>query len=165
MSEPDATSAGTLHVAADEGKALWVVDELMTFKAVGEDTGGAYALTDSLVVPQGGPPPHLQHREDKAFWVLQGELEFLIDGGTIRARAGSFIHVPKGALHTFKNVGSTPARFLTLLVPAGLERYFEEVGKPGTDFSSPSPIEQEDIDRLLAAAPKYGVEIKPPPES
>jgi quercetin dioxygenase-like cupin family protein len=162
VSEPDATSAGTLHVAADEGKALWVVDELMTFKAVGEDTGGAYALTDSLVPPQGGPPPHIQHREDKAFWVLQGELEFLIDGGTIRARGLSSTFLK--ALHTFKNVGSTPARFLTLLVSAGLERYFEEVGKPGTDFSSPPPIEQEDIDRLLAAAPKYGVEIKPPPE-
>jgi hypothetical protein len=87
----------------------------------------------------------------------------LIDGGTIRMSAESFIHVPKGALHTFKNVGSTPARFLTLLVPAGLENYFEEVGKPGTAFSSPL-VEQEDIDRLLAAAPKYGVEIKPPPE-
>src|ERR687894_42410 len=161
MSEAGATSGGTLHVAADEGKTLWVVDELMTFKAVGEDTGGAYALTDSLMVPQGGPPPHIQHREDEAFWVLQGELEFLIDGGTIRARAGSFIHVPKGALHTFKNVGSTPpARFLTLLIPAGLEKYFEEVGKPGTDFSSPPLVEQEDIDRLLAAALKYGVGIK-----
>ncbi len=164
MSEPGATSAVTVHVAADEGKTLWVVDELMTFKAVGENTGGAYTLTDSLVPPQGGPPPHIQHREDEAFWVLQGELEFLIDGGTIRASAGSFIHVPKGTLHTFKNVGSTPARFLTLLIPAGLEKYFEEVGKLGTDFSSPPLVEQEDIDRLLAAAPKYGVEIKPPPE-
>ena len=53
---------------------------------------------------------------------------------------------------------------MTLLVPAGLENYFEEVGKPGTDFSSPPLVEQEDIDRLLAAAPKYGVEIKPPLE-
>ena len=35
MSEPGATSGGTLHVAADEGKTLWVADELMTFKAVG----------------------------------------------------------------------------------------------------------------------------------
>jgi hypothetical protein len=46
-----------LHVAPEEGKTLWVADEMMTFKAVGEDTGGAYALTDSLVPPQGGPPP------------------------------------------------------------------------------------------------------------
>jgi hypothetical protein len=52
MSEPGATSGGTLHVAADEGKTLWVADELMTFKASGEDTGGAYALTDSVVPPR-----------------------------------------------------------------------------------------------------------------
>ena len=38
-----------LHVNDGEGKMLWVVDELMTFKASGEDTGGAYALTDSVV--------------------------------------------------------------------------------------------------------------------
>jgi hypothetical protein len=49
------------------------------------------------------------------------------------------------------------------MVPAGLEKFFEEVGKPGTDLSSPPPFEEVDIDRLLAAAPKYGVEIPPPP--
>jgi hypothetical protein len=50
------------------------------------------------------------------------------------------------------------------MVPAGLEKFFEEVGKPGTDASSPSPFGEEDVERLLAAAPKYGVEIPPPPE-
>ena len=50
------------------------------------------------------------------------------------------------------------------MVPAGLEKFFEKVGKPGTDLSSPPPLEEEDIDKLLAVAPKYGVEIPPPPE-
>jgi hypothetical protein len=49
------------------------------------------------------------------------------------------------------------------MVPAGLEGFFEEVGKPGSDVSSPPPFEGEDIERLLAVAPKYGVEILPPP--
>jgi hypothetical protein len=40
-----------LHVTEGEGKMLWVADELMTFKASGEDTGGAYSLTDSAVPP------------------------------------------------------------------------------------------------------------------
>src|SRR5687768_16970647 len=61
-----------LYVTEGEGKMLWVVDELMTFKASGEDTGGAYALTDSVVPPGGGPPPHIHHWEDEAFWVLEG---------------------------------------------------------------------------------------------
>ena len=74
-----------LCVTEGEGKMLWVVDELMTFKASGEDTGGAYALTDSMVPPGGGPPPHIHHCEDEAFWVLVGELEVLV-GETIRIR-------------------------------------------------------------------------------
>ncbi len=61
---------GASLVLPGEGKKLWVADELMTFKASGEDTGGAYSLTDSMVPPQGGPPPHIHHREDEAFWVL-----------------------------------------------------------------------------------------------
>ena len=58
---------GAAHVPAGEGKKLWVADELMTFVVSGEDTGGAYSLTDSVVPPHGGPPPHIHHREDEAF--------------------------------------------------------------------------------------------------
>ncbi len=96
--------------------------------------------------------------------MLEGELEVLVGENKFKSGAGSFVHLPKGVLHSYQNVGTGPARFLTLMVPAGLEKFFEEVGKPGTDLSSPPPFEEEDIDKLLAAAPKYGVEIPPPPE-
>ena len=136
----------------------------MTFKASGEDTGGAYSLTDSMVPPQGDPPPHIHHREDEAFRVLEGELEVLVGENKFKAGAGSFVHLPKGVLQSYQNVGTGPARLLTLMVPAGLERFVEEVGKPGTELSSPRPFEEGDIDKLLALAPEYGVEIPPPPE-
>lgn len=151
------------HVPPGKGKTLWVTDELMTFKATGEDTGGKYALTDSMVPPGGGPPPHIQHREDEGVWVLEGELKFLIGEATFRAGVGSFVHVPKGTLHTYENAGTGPARFLTLMVPAGLEKFFEEVGKPGTNLSSPPPLDDAEIEKLLATAPKYGIEIPLPP--
>lgn len=154
---------GATLVPPDEGKKLWVADEMMTFKASGEDTGGAYSLTDSTVPPQGGPPPHIHHREDEAFWVLEGRLEVLVGEYRFEAGVGSFVHLPRGVLHSYQNVGTGPARFLTLMVPAGLEKFFEEVGKPGSDPSSPPPFGEEDIERLLAVAPKYGVEIPPPP--
>ena len=141
-----------------------MTDELTTFKASGEDTGGAYSLTDSMVPPQGDPPPHIHHREDEAFRVLEGELEVLVGENKFKAGAGSFVHLPKGVLHSYQNVGTGPARLLTLMVPAGLERFVEEVGKPGTELSSPRPFEEGDIDKLLALAPEYGVEIPPPPE-
>jgi preprotein translocase subunit Sec61beta len=52
-----------------------------------------------------------------------------------------------------------PARFLTLMVPAGVEKFFEEVGKPVIDPSSPPSFEEEDLDEFLAIAPRYSVEI------
>ena len=155
---------GAAHVLPDEGTRLWVVDELVTSKATGRDTNGAYALTDSVVPPGGGPPPHVHHREDEAFWVLEGELEVMVGETTFRAGTGSFVRLPKDIPHAYENVGTGPARFLTLMVPAGLEKFFEEVGRPGSDVSSPPPFEEEDIEERLAVAPKYGVEILPPPE-
>ena len=82
---------------------LWVVDELMTFKASAEHTGGAYSLTDSVVHSGGGPPPHVHHREHEAFWVLEGELEVQVGENTFRANAGSFLHLPKGIPHAYEN--------------------------------------------------------------
>jgi len=158
----DENQRQAVHIAVGEGKMLWVADELMTFKVSSEDTGGMYALTDSVVPPQGEAPLHVYHREDEAFWVLEGELEILVGEDTFRASAGSFVRLPKGVRHTYKNVGMRPARVLALIVPAGLEKFFEEVGKPATDPSSPPPFEEEDIERLLAVAPRYGAKILSP---
>ena len=106
----EANERGATLVPPGEGKKLWVTDELMTFKASGEDTGGAYSLADSMVPPQGGPPPHIHHREDEAFWVLEGELEVSVGENRFRAGTGSFVHLPSGVLHSYQNVGTAPAR-------------------------------------------------------
>lgn len=148
-----------------EGKKVWVVDEWITFKASAEDTGGAYSLTDSVVPPGGGPPPHIHHREDEAFWVLEGELEVSVGERTLAAGAGSYVHLPRGILHSYTNPGPGHARFLTLMVPAGLEKFFEAVGKPGTDPHSPPPFGEEDLEKLVVVASEFGVEIPPPPEA
>jgi hypothetical protein len=91
-------------------------------------------------------------------------LEVSVGENRFKAGAGSFVYLPKGVLHSYQNVGTGSARFLTLIVPAGLEKFFEEVGKPGTDPSSPPPFGEEDVENLLSVAPRYGVEIPPPPE-
>lgn len=85
--------------------------------------------------------------------MLEGELEVLVGENKFKAGAGSFVHLPKGVLHSYQNVGTGPARLLTLMVPTGLERFVEEVGNPGTELSSPRPFEEGDIDKLLALAP------------
>lgn len=164
MEAGDAEGKRGIFLSPGEGISIWVADELMTLKASAADTGGAYALTDSLVPPQGGPPPHMHLREDEAFWVFEGELEVVVGDSTFKAEAGSFVHLPRGVFHSYRNTSEGPARFLTVIVPAGLEAFFVEVGKPGTDLSSPPPFGEEDISRLLEVAPTYGVAILPPPE-
>ena len=156
---------GTIHVPPGGSKRLWVADELMTFVVSGDETGGAYALTDSTVPTGGEAPLHVHGREDEAFWVLEGALEITVGGDRLTASAGSFVHLPRGIPHSYVNAGSEPVRFLTLMVPAGLEGFFEEVGKPATDPTSPPPFGDDDVERLLTFAPKYGVEILPPPET
>ncbi len=154
------------HSAEGEGRTVWMVGtDLITFKATGEDTDGAFALFDSLVLPGGGPPPHIHTREAESFYVLSGEFEFLAGDRWIQAAPGSFVHVPKRALHTLRNAGSEVGRLLTLVVPAGLDRYFEEMGVPGTDVSDPPPFGPEEVDQMLAVLPKYGLEMPPPEPS
>lgn len=131
-------------------------------RATGASIGGAYALFDSLVLPGGGPP-HIHHREDEAFYGLGGEFEFLAGDRWIQAPPGSFVHVPKGALHTLRNAGDGVGRLLTLVVPARLDKFFEEAGEPGSNVSSPPG--PPDVGQLLSTAERYGIEFPSPPDA
>ena len=146
---------------AGEGKVVSVLGDRYTYKAVGEQTGGAYGLVETAV-PAGssGPPPHIHPGGDEAFYVLDGEVTVLIGDRTITAMAGSFAFVPRGMVHTFSNRGTREARFLAIISPAGFERAFEEMGEV-----APSADQPPDMDRLMAIARKYNLEIAgPPPE-
>ncbi len=88
----------------------------------------------------------------------------MVEGRASVVGAGTFVNIPKNTLHTFRNAGTTPARFLGLAVPAGFEGFFEEIGEPVTDTSSSSPAGPPGVEKIMAAAPMYGLEIPPPPE-
>ena len=156
---------GVAQLLRGEGRSLWVLGELITFKTTSERTGGAYSLFEVTTQPGGGVLPHVQHREDESFYVLEGEYEFLEDEGTTRAGAGSLIYVPRGNLHAHKNVGTTTGRLLVSQTPGGLhERFIEEVGEPATEKSRP-PIAEgwQGVGRIVKIAAEYGIEIPPPP--
>ena len=143
-----------------EGRSVWVVGDRYTIKASGEDTDGAFALIEAVVPPQGGPPPHRHHREDEAFYVLEGEFEFHSDGRRILAPAGAWAILPRGSLHYFRNVGPSPARMLTLIVPAGFEKFLLEVGREASSFSPEAgAMRPGDIEKILAAAPRYAIDF------
>jgi mannose-6-phosphate isomerase-like protein (cupin superfamily) len=156
------TSRAVLRRPGD-GRAIAIVGDVYRFLAVGEDTDGRYALWEALVPPGGGPPPHVHSREQEGFYVLEGEVAFQIGDERLVAGTGMFANLPVGTLHSFKNETGKLARMLISVVPAGLEKMFFEVGRPVAPgaTTAPRPTE-EDIDKLLAAAPRYGIEIKLP---
>ena len=135
-----------------------------TFKAVGEETGEAYALCEVIVAPGSGAPTHRHNGLNESFYVQDGEIEFQLDDRTFVATAGTFLHSPKGQLHRFTNTTATPAKMLVWTTPAGFEKFIAEVGKAvnGEITLGPS-LSPEDLDKILTTAPKYGIEILPPP--
>jgi mannose-6-phosphate isomerase-like protein (cupin superfamily) len=153
------------HVLPREGRrSLWVLGESLTYKVPSRQTGGAYSLFEVTTQPGAGPPPHVQHREDESFYVLEGEYEFLLGSHTLRAGAGSLLYVSKGALHSHKNVSEVVGRMLVILTPGGLyEQSFEEVGKPVGGEAEPLDFEdQSDMRRIVEVAAEHGIEIPMP---
>jgi len=69
-----------------------------------------------------GPPGHAHAEEDDAFYILDGEITFEVDGREVRAPAGTFVLVPPGTHHTFGNRTGEPARILNIHAPAGFDR-------------------------------------------
>ena len=146
-----------------EGRTIAVVGDVYRFLATGEDTGGRYALCEALVPPGGGPPPHVHSREEEGFYVLDGEITFTVNGERVVAGAGMFANVPVGTPHSFRNEGDRPARMLISVAPAGLEQMFFEVGVPLADGATTAlPPTPDEIERLLAAAPRYGITLQVP---
>src|SRR6516162_9681346 len=95
-----------------EGRTVAVVGDVYRFLAIGEDTNGRYALWEAVVSPGGGPPPHVHSREEEGFYVLEGEITFLAREQTLVAGPGTFVNMPVGMRHAFKNESSRPARML-----------------------------------------------------
>ena len=161
------TSQRVVYLPPGEGtKSLWVLGELVTYKITSYQTGGAYSLFEITAQPGAGPPPHVQHREDEAFYVLEGEYEFLVEGRTINAGAGSLIYVPRGNLHVHNNVGEDIGRMSVSQTPGGLhERFFEQIGESaGVESRPPGSEGSADIVRIAAIAVEYGIEIPLTPD-
>ncbi len=145
----------------DEGTALWMLGGLFTVKASGAQTQGAFALVEFHQPPGTEPPPHIHHREDEAFYVLDGEMAVVCGDRRFTAAPGAFVFLPRGVLHGFTIVGTQPLRGLVLTQPAGFDQFVTEMGEPAQSRTLP-PGGPPDLAKLLALASKYGIELKLP---
>jgi quercetin dioxygenase-like cupin family protein len=148
----------------DMGEALWFNNDLLTFKATGAQTDGAYLLLEETARQGKVTPLHAHPAEEETFYVLDGEAVIHLDGDERSLGAGDFVSVPPGLPHAYL-VTSEVARTLILITPGSgaMERFLREAGQPAPERVLPEagPL---DIERIAAAAERTGaVEILGPP--
>jgi mannose-6-phosphate isomerase-like protein (cupin superfamily) len=148
--------ADALVLPPGSGERLTARGSTLLFKAVAATTGGSFSLHERQV-PAGGrrPPAHVHPDRVEAFWVLDGEAEFELDGRLTRAGAGSFVLVPGGVAHTFGASATSAARVLVLHAPA-LDGYFRELERL---WSGPEPPSRDQEQALMR---RHGMRPVPP---
>jgi quercetin dioxygenase-like cupin family protein len=152
-----------VQLSPNAGKSFWLTTDQHTLKLVSEDTNGAFSMIEVTARPEFGPPPHIHHRQDECFYILEGSFEFTYEGRKFTAGRGSVVHLARGRVHTHRAAGNAPARALALYTPAGLEQFIEEAGTPVVDpAATPAAPTMPDLEKIVAIASKYGIEVPPP---
>ena len=154
MSIPDQHGLRVIHIPRDAGTALWVYGDKDNIKVGREETGGSFTLVEVEFGPGAGPPPHVHSNEHEAFYVLEGQVDALDGDRRIRTGPGSFVFMPRGSHHAFKNTGNTFAKILLMFTPAGFEGYMKEFGTPWSPGSIPP---ESDMAVAIRLAAKYGM--------
>jgi quercetin dioxygenase-like cupin family protein len=137
---------------------------LMTVKATGEQTNGAFGLVEEVLQPGYATYYHRHHTADQTLYVLEGEINLIREDQRVKAGAGTFIFLPRNTPNGFRVEGTTPARLLLLITPAGFEQFFLEAGEPTGGQTSP-PSGPPDFRKIATLGAKYGNEgLGPLPE-
>lgn len=135
-----------------EGPRLTALGSTYTTKADGALTRGAYWLVEEEFWGD-TTPLHTHTGAEEAFYVLSGRAAVWADGGESEAVPGSFVLVPRGTPHALRRLGDDPVRMLTVVSPAGMERFFAAVVHQGEDELLADPA------RLAALAAKHGTQV------
>jgi mannose-6-phosphate isomerase-like protein (cupin superfamily) len=148
MAEPNAPGA-------QANRALEVFGETVIIRA---DPAGALvdaAVIEEIVPPTVGAPLHRHGREDEISYVIEGTFRIWRGDEVIDVGPGSIALLPRHQAHTFKNIGTDPGRLLTVILPAGFERFFEVVAE--------RCLGDDDLDEIATVAAEFGLEMLGPP--
>jgi quercetin dioxygenase-like cupin family protein len=151
-----------LAIRKDEGEARWWFGALAEIKATANDTGGQMTIVEVTEPPGMEAPLHVHHRDDEAFWILEGDVTFEVGDQTIDASAGDYVFGPRDIPHRF-TVGDSGCRMLFILVPGGIEDVIRATSEPASSRTIPPPAEEEpsaeEIEGLKAVIKQHGYEL------
>lgn len=134
-------------------QSYWVVGDSVKFIATGENTNYQYDLFDVYVPPNIGTTPHIHLAQDEGFYIVEGKVKFQLNNQVITATPGTFVDIPKGQIHAYRNVETTPARIILQGVPSGLDKLIQDTSRPFSDPASLPPSD-EFLDQIVEAFAK-----------
>jgi quercetin dioxygenase-like cupin family protein len=157
-----AVSLDPVAVPSAGGEARWWFDSLTVIKATAADTGGQMTILDITEPPNSEAPLHVHHREDEAFWILDGSARFEVGDRTIEARAGDYLFGPRHIPHRY-TTGPNGCRMLFIFTPGGFEELLRAISRPAEGDVLPPPGEgppsDDEMQQMQAAIRSYGCEL------
>jgi quercetin dioxygenase-like cupin family protein len=119
---------GAVVLEAGQGRSVSLRGTEVGFKVESDRARGA-SSTEWVAQPGFDTGVHVHERLEETWYVIDGELEFRVDGDAFTARTGAWVFVPPQVPHAFANRGDAPARFILILSPAGHDRYFDDLAQ------------------------------------
>jgi mannose-6-phosphate isomerase-like protein (cupin superfamily) len=144
-------------VKAGERKPLNVMGMPLTMLCEASETEGNWSLFEEDVPLGMGPPAH-RHDWDEAYYILEGQLNFTIDGHSVTSSRGDFNYLPRGTVHGFKGASESPARVLIFAAPAHGSEFFHELSEQIRSVP-------DDLRKIPGIGKRHGVEFMPPQTS
>lgn len=154
-------SAKAQQALEDTAAARWFLGALTLIKATGDTTVGEFSLWEQTAPANCEIPYHVHELEDQAFYVLDGEMCFIIDGKWRRLGPGGYVYLPRSLPHGFCVTGSTPARYLVLNSPAGFEGFVMDMSDPASYLGLPKDV-KFDLAKLVELGRKYKIKLVGP---
>jgi mannose-6-phosphate isomerase-like protein (cupin superfamily) len=151
-------SSRVLYTPAGGGDTTWVSGDIYRILASGEDGAGTVGFVDGVIPVGGGPIPHVHGHTDESFFLISGSLAFLGGQRNFTAAPGAFVHVPRGTLHRFMNVGDEEARLLLFFTPGGPELMFKYGGDKPQPGSAPVVWDADRVAEAVAATARLELE-------
>jgi quercetin dioxygenase-like cupin family protein len=131
---------------ASQGRSLNVLGNPLLEKASGDDLNGSAAIFVLTLEPAGGPPPHVHRDADEFFYVLEGEVDVWVGGTQAKLMPGMSTTLPRGVVHSFDNLTSTPATLLVVVTPSKGAAFFDDLDRERPEL----PREIENVVQTLA---------------
>ncbi len=127
----------------------------VAFKIDGADTGGALSIVEHPFEVGALVRPHVHTREDEISIVLEGEIGFRSEDQEVVLGRGGYIIKPRNQVHAMWNAGSTPARMIEIISPAGFEGFFR-------GFADLNDAGHIDLAAVAGLAKEYGLPYAEP---